>query len=302
MDNETMLTLTCCWKGSAKGRTPHSSAVGLHKNSIRERQSTLMRIFVILLIFIISGCTTLDHDHHKKKNSLSKAIETGNTGGNKRGHTHDNGDKWVLLEILSNIGKHPPDNNELKIANASNGGNDKSGIFSFEVSRSINVGKQMDDISRFSLIGGRRGEYFSFSANIAITDYEFKKDWRYFDELENPWAIEAGVALQCYFTKRQNFIQPYIKTGYAYGEMYWGYTNSIHDSETGADITGDSSRYSRLIGAFGIDFKINDSFDLSVDIQKDYTIYSDTTGKGFDDDIMSDFGSTMYGARLIWHF
>lgn len=261
-----------------------------------------MRIVAFFLIFVISGCATLNQDHPRKKHSLSEAIETGNTGGSTRVHSDDDENIWALFAAISEDENDPSDNHELKRAYEQEGENNKSLIFLFDVSRSLNVSKQIDDISRYSLIVGDREEHFSFLFHIAITDYDFKEDWPYYNELKNPWALEAGLASQYCFTKKKNFIQPYIKAGFAYGEMDWEYANSIYDLETGEGITKDSSGYLRLFGAFGIAFRLNDSFDLSVDLQKDYTIYSETTGQGFEDDILSDFGATMFGANLIWHF
>ena len=260
-----------------------------------------MRIVVILLIFVISGCATLDHDHHHHRNSLSKAIETGTTGHSRRVH-HGIDEGVALLEIILDNEIPPPGNHQYKMVNEPCCGSDLSNIFSLDVSRSINERKRIGDISRFSLIGGRREEYFSLIGHIAITDYDFKKDWLYYNDLENPWAIEAGLGLQFYFAGRKNFIQPFIKAEYSYGRMFWEYGNSIYDRHTGHEITRDSIEYSRPSAAFGIDFKINDALDLSVDIQKDYTIYSRTTGRGFDDDVMNDFGSTMFGASVKWRF
>lgn len=261
-----------------------------------------MRIVIIFLIFVISGCATLDHDHHRRKNSLSKAIETGNTGGSRRDHDEIDEAKWAFVGSVLNNENPPSKDYVSKMAHEPGGGDDLPNNFSFEVTRSIDVNNQVDDISRYSLIAGMREEYFGFLAHISITDYDFKRDWRYYNDLENPWAVEAGLGLQYYFNTRKNFIQPYMQAGFAYGKMFWGYTHSIYDSQTWDEITWDSTEYSRFSGAFGIDFKINDSLDLSVDIQKDYTIYNRKTDKGFDDDVMSNFGSTMFGARIKWRF
>lgn len=262
-----------------------------------------MRIVVILLIFVISGCATLDHDHHHhgNRNSLSKAIETGTTGHSRRVH-HDIDEGIALLEIVFDNEDPPSGNHQYKMVNEPCCRSDLSNIFSLDVSRSIDERNRIGDISRYSLIGGRREEYFSFLGHIAITDYDFRKDWRYYNDLENPWAIEAGLGLQFYFAGRKNFIQPFVKAGYSYGRMFWRYGNSIYDRHTGHEITRDSIEYSRPSAAFGIEFKISDTLDLSVDIQKDYTIYSGTTEKGFEEDILGNFGSTMFGTRLIWHF
>lgn len=262
-----------------------------------------MRIVAIILIFMISGCATFHQNPNKnrKKHSLSEAIETGNTGGSTRTHADGDGISAFLGAIFEGE-SGSSDNSELKIENEPEDENNGSTIFLFDMSRSLNVGKQFDDISRCSLIVGNREEYFSFSVHIAIADYDFKKDWLYYNELKNPWAFEVGLSSQYCFTQRKNFIQPYINAGFAYGEMHWEYTDSIYDIETDENITDDSSGYLRFFGAFGVAFKLNNSFDLSVSLQKDYTIYSETTGQGFEDDILSDFGSTMYGANIVWHF
>lgn len=274
------------------------------KKYIQEREAIIMRIIIILLILVISGCATLNHDHHHRRqnNSLSRAIETGNTGGSRRVHNDIDDVGSAIVEVIFNNENHPPRPPAPVTVNEQYWRPDLSGTFSFDVTRSVEADKQVEDISRYSFILGRREEYFSFLAHVAVTDYDFKKEWRYYNELENPWSIEAGVGLQFYFAGRKSFIQPFIKTGYAYGKMYWEYRYRIYNSNTGDDITGDSTGYSRLSGAIGVDFKISDYLDLSVDIQKDYTIYSEITGRGFEDDIMSNFGSTLFGTRLTWHF
>lgn len=261
-----------------------------------------MRITAFFLIFIISGCATLNHDHPRKNHRLSEAIETGNTGGSTKLHDDDDKGIWWILGTIFNDEDDSSDNNELKMATQPKEEGDLSPIFLFDVSRSLNVNKQVEDISRYSLIVGGRKEHFSFLFHVAITDYDFKEDWLYYNELKNPWALEAGLASQYCFTKRKNFIQPYITAGFAYGKMNWKFTNSIYDLVTGEDIAKDSIEYLRLFGAVGIAFKLNSSFDLSVDLQKDYTTYSETTGQGFEDDILRDFGAVMYGAKMVWHF
>jgi len=304
-------------------------------------------IYLIFIIALLGGCSTHNYPTPKKNNSLSKAIETGHTGGNKRNHEysyrdepphielgiigdeiplakskkrasynsnqeHPNVDEpqYVelningeeIIEIDINGEKNPPDKIENKVSYGSKSSGDGSGYFTIEVSQSHSAGKHIDEFSRYSLSAEKRDERMGFLINIAITNYEFEEDWSYFDDLDHPWSIELGLGIKYYFTKESNFIQPFFTTGFSYGNMFWNYENTIYDSATGEEITSDSTEYLRLIGALGVEFKLSDFFLIAVDLQQDYTIHSEVTRQGFDDDILSDFGSTIYGGKLVFKF
>jgi opacity protein-like surface antigen len=261
-----------------------------------------MRIIAILLIFVTVGCATVDQDHPRRRHSMSEAIETGSTGGTYREHDRDDNGVLAILGILASKKEAPPENQKLETSNESTTRDDSSHFFSLGVNRSTNVGDFLDDLSRYSLIVGKRKEYVGYLFHLAMVNYDFKEEWQHSDELDDPWAIEIGFSAQRFFTDRESFLQPFVMAGIALGEMSWSFTDSIHDPTTGEKITNDSCTYLRPSVAVGMEFKISDAYSISVDFQGDYTSYAGLSTEGFDNDVLDDYWSTMWGIRLIWRF
>jgi len=146
-------------------------------------------------------------------------------------------------------------------------------------------------------IEGRKDKW-AFVGGLSVANMDFRDDWEFQTQLDNPWSLDFGVEGRFYLSEEQHFLQPYVGLSLSYGSLFWSYRSSLLDPETGEVINKDHVDYIKLGAMAGIFVRLAKELRIGVEIRPVLLLPGTTTHHGFINDIIDDSKGTYAGVSV----
>ena len=117
---------------------------------------------------------------------------------------------------------------------------------------------------------------------------------------DDPWMFDIGLTYRRYLNHERTGFSPYITGSLGYELLLWDYRNPIVAG--GETITGDQLGGVQGSVGFGVTTRRDSYLSFFGEVGIGATIFCETTGEGFDNDVFDDFGFFTVKAGLSLKF
>jgi hypothetical protein len=118
--------------------------------------------------------------------------------------------------------------------------------------------------------------------------------------VDDAWIMEIGLSYRHYFNDPHAFLSPYVSASAGWQPLLWEYRDPIFVDD--GTVTGDYLHGITGYAGFGVAVWRNNFFSVFGEAGFGGTVFVNTTGEGFHNDVFDDFGYFAVTAGITFKF